>query len=106
MGDFLRMPYVGLRRQEEAQPIFHQLMEVGKYGAGHLSKEPIGKALFSAKHQLPQLAVYLEDGCIHIDNNLTENAIPPLALGRKNCQRTFFTNQIFDFTGLILGLSR
>ena len=27
---------------------------------------------------------YLKDGNLHIDNNLVENAIRPLALGRKN----------------------
>lgn len=76
---------IRLRRQQEAQPIFQQLMEwVNTEQANNLSKEPIGKALFYAKHQLPQLAAYLEDGRIYIDNNLTENAIRPLALGRKN----------------------
>ena len=34
--------------------------------------------------QLPKLTAYLEDGRIEIDNNLIENAIRPLALGRKN----------------------
>ena len=34
--------------------------------------------------ELPQLAPYLEDGRIQIDNNLIENAIRPMALGRKN----------------------
>lgn len=77
--------HIGLRRQQEAQPIFDQLLEwVNREQANNLSKGPIGKALFYAKHQLPQLAAYLEDGRIHIDNNLTENAIRPLALGRKN----------------------
>ena len=31
----------------------------------------------------PQLQVYLEDGHIPIDNNLTENAIRPFVVGRK-----------------------
>ena len=30
------------------------------------------------------LAIYVNDGRINIDNNLIENAICPLALGRKN----------------------
>ncbi|MEL7196653.1 MAG: transposase, partial [Bacteroidota bacterium] len=52
--------------------------------ANNLSKGPIGKALHYAKKQLPLLAAYLEDGRLQIDNNLIENAIRPLALGRKN----------------------
>jgi len=31
-----------------------------------------------------ELNVYLQDGRLPIDNNLCENAIRPLALGRKN----------------------
>jgi len=31
-----------------------------------------------------KLCRYVEDGRIEIDNNLTENAIRPIALGRKN----------------------
>jgi hypothetical protein len=30
------------------------------------------------------LIAYLHDGSLEIDNNLTENAIRPVALGRKN----------------------
>ena len=52
--------------------------------ANNLSKGPIGKALLYAKNELPNLLAYLDDGRIDIDNNLIENAIRPLALGRKN----------------------
>src|SRR5690606_39549419 len=31
-----------------------------------------------------QLSAYLNDGSLEIDNNLVENAIRPLAIGRKN----------------------
>jgi len=73
------------KRKEEAEPIFKDLLKwVETEHAANLSKGPIGKALFYAKNQLPLLAVYLEDGRILIDNNLIENAIRPLALGRKN----------------------
>ena len=50
----------------------------------HMSKEAIGKAFLYASKELPQLEVYLDDGRIEIDNNLIENAIRPMAIGRKN----------------------
>ena len=34
--------------------------------------------------QWPKLERYLDDGRLEIDNNLVENAIRPVALGRKN----------------------
>ena len=72
-------------RQAQAKPIFEQLVEwCTTQQANNLSKGPIGKALHYAKEQLPKLALYLEDGRLEIDNNLIENAIRPLALGRKN----------------------
>ena len=32
----------------------------------------------------PRLTIYLEDGCLNIDNNIAENAICPFVIGRKN----------------------
>jgi len=76
---------ISQRRKEASQPIFKALLEwVEKEQGANLSKGPIGKALFYAKNYLPLLTPYLEDGRIQIDNNLIENAIRPLALGRKN----------------------
>ena len=73
------------RRRQEARPVFETLKawvleQHGKY----LGKEAIGKALLYAGKELPQLEVYLDDGRIEIDNNLIENAIRPMAIGRKN----------------------
>jgi len=74
-----------LRRDQEARPLFDQLQQwVETEQARTLSKGPIGKALQYAARQLPKLARYLDDGRLEIDNNLIENAIRPLALGRKN----------------------
>ena len=74
-----------VRRQEEARPIYESLRTwVSEQARQNLSKEAIGKALHYANDELPQLEVYLSDGRIQIDNNLIENAIRPLALGRKN----------------------
>lgn len=73
------------KRQEISMPIFAKLQEwVNEQLPAQLSKSLIGKALFYAKHQLAELSVYLQDGRIEIDNNGIENAIRPLALGRKN----------------------
>jgi len=37
-----------------------------------------------AHKQWRKLIVYVEDGRVRIDNNLTENAIRPFVIGRKN----------------------
>ena len=73
------------RRTAEARPLFEALRHwVTEEFQRNLSTEAIGKALHYAHNELPQLEVYLSDGRVEIDNNLIENAIRPLALGRKN----------------------
>ena len=72
-------------RQKEAYPVI-QLMErwcVDNY-ATVLESSLIGKAIAYTYSLMNRLAVYVNDGRINIDNNLIENAIRPLALGRKN----------------------
>ena len=49
-----------------------------------LPKSKIGMAISYTYTLLPRLSRYVNDGRINIDNNLIENAIRPLALGRKN----------------------
>lgn len=49
-----------------------------------LPKSPIGKAMYYSLDRWDKLSAYLYDGTLEIDNNLIENAIRPLALGRKN----------------------
>ena len=44
----------------------------------------MGKALNYLHEEWPRLIRYLDDGLIPIDNNLTENAIRPFAVGRRN----------------------
>lgn len=51
---------------------------------GILPKSAIGKALIYTLDRWDKLSAYLYDGSVEIDNNLIENAIRPLALGRKN----------------------
>ncbi len=49
-----------------------------------LPKSPLGKAIGYAIRLWDELMNYLYDGRVEIDNNLMENAIRPIALGRKN----------------------
>ena len=49
-----------------------------------LPKSQIGKAMAYAYARWDALSAYLYDGNLQIDNNLVENAIRPVSLGRKN----------------------
>lgn len=49
-----------------------------------LPKSAIGKAIAYTLNRWEQLNNYLKDGMLEIDNNLIENAIRPIAIGRKN----------------------
>lgn len=47
-------------------------------------KSPIGKAISYTNTRWNKLCLFASDGILEIDNNLVENAIRPIALGRKN----------------------
>lgn len=49
-----------------------------------LPKSSIGEAINYASNRWKYMERYLEDGKLEIDNNLVENAIRPVAIGRKN----------------------
>lgn len=49
-----------------------------------LPKSAIGKAITYTLGRWDNLNAYLNDGMLEIDNNLIENTIRPIALGRKN----------------------
>lgn len=49
-----------------------------------LPKSSIGEAFTYATNQWPTLGVYLTDGRLMIDNAAAEQAIRPLAVGRRN----------------------
>jgi len=72
-------------RLEQALPI---LNELGKWIATTyktvLPKSALGKAMGYCIPRWDNLLAYLKDGYLEIDNNLAENAIRPIALGRKN----------------------
>ena len=49
-----------------------------------IPKSSLGKAYDYCLNRLDSLMNYIKDGNLQIDNYLVENAIRPLALGRKN----------------------
>ena len=72
-------------RLDDSLPVINEL---GKWIFNEekktLPKSQIGKAMRYAMERWDKLSAYLQDGSLHIDNNLVENAIRPIALGRKN----------------------
>jgi len=72
-------------RQSQALPI---LAEIKIWLDANLTvvlpKSAIGKAIGYTLGQWSKLEKYVTDGRLEIDNNLVENAIRPVALGRKN----------------------
>ena len=72
-------------RQEQSKPVLEKLLpQLDKAVAQHLPKSPLGKAASYCLNEWTALRRYLEDGRLEIDNNLTENAIRPSAVGKKN----------------------
>jgi len=74
-------------RQQKAAPIMTELKTYldEEYDSKQvLPKSAIGIAIRYAIGQWWKIERYLEDGSVEIDNNLVENAIRPVALGRKN----------------------
>jgi hypothetical protein len=49
-----------------------------------LPKSPLGEAVTYALNQWTALLRFTENGELEIDNNTAENALRPIALGRKN----------------------
>lgn len=72
-------------RQEQAVPMLEEwhawLLE---QAATVLPKSLIGKAVAYSLRRIKTLSLYTNDGRLEIDNNLIENTIRPIALGRKN----------------------
>jgi transposase len=72
-------------RLEKSLPVYNLL---GKFIASNLQKalpkSTIGKALRYSFDRWAELGIYINSGIVEIDNNLVENAIRPVAIGRKN----------------------
>jgi len=72
-------------RQQHAVPALHALHETLKeLLIKSLPGSPLGKAISYTLKRWDKLCVYTNDGILQIDNNLVENSIRPVALGRKN----------------------
>lgn len=74
-------------RQEKSSPILKELkdwMIKQLQLPGTLPKSPLGLAIAYALPRWEGLSAYTMHGQVEIDNNLAENAIRPIAIGRKN----------------------
>ena len=73
------------RREKEAYPVIQDFEKWMNSVANRFTpKSRMGKAIVYTYTLLPRLSRYVLDGRYNIDNNGVENAIRPLALGRKN----------------------
>jgi transposase len=75
------------RRVRQAQSLvilreFHAWLEKAQHTV--LPKSPVGQAIGYVLPRWEGLTRYCEDGCLAIDNNLSERMIRPCAIGRKN----------------------
>lgn len=72
-------------RQERSNPILVQMKSwMDEQIILVPPKSAIGVAMAYTLNLWPRLIRYIDDGRFHIDNNLIENSIRPVALGRKN----------------------
>jgi transposase len=72
-------------REQESLPLFAELREnIQAVAASALPSSKLGEACQYALNQWERLKAFLENGRIEIDQNLCENSMRPLALGRKN----------------------
>jgi transposase len=72
-------------RAEQSLPIIRELEKWMKEQLPDiLPKSSIGQAISYTLGLWPRLTRYVDNGQVEIDNNLIENSIRPVALGRKN----------------------
>ena len=73
------------QRELRIMPVIKELKDwVDEQSYKVLPQSPMGKAMKYTHQQWPKLMKIFEDGRFELDNNLIENKIRPLALGRKN----------------------
>ena len=73
------------RRQQLARPIMEAMKQwMETEGVKYSESSEIGKAITYAYTRWDNMMHYLDDGRLLLDNNLAENEIRPITLGRKN----------------------
>jgi transposase len=83
--EYLTFEQIRELRQQEAVPILEELEQWLKEQLTQvMPQSAIGKAIAYTLRLWPRLVRYTTAGHLQIDNNLIENAIRPVALGRKN----------------------
>ncbi len=72
-------------RQKESLPVLTEIEAwLKKNLVETLPKSSIGQAIAYTMNLWPRLIRYIDDGRYQIDNNLIENSIRPVAIGKKN----------------------
>jgi len=73
-------------REEKSLPIIKEIEQWCEkhFLHAHAIGGSIARAFTYFKNQLPKLLIYIEDGRLQIDNNIAENHVRPIAIGRKN----------------------
>jgi len=72
-------------RQEKSKPLLDEMKRwLDKNIQRTLPQSPIGQALSYCLKYWENLIRYIDDGRLEIDNNLSERAIRPFTIGRKN----------------------
>ena len=72
-------------RQEQSVPVLNELYQWLKNNIVEVTpKSSIGQAIAYSLSRWEKLMLYARDGKLEIDNNLVENSIRPIAIGRKN----------------------
>ena len=72
------------RRKQSRPQLARILLWLRKNKNGYLPQSPMNQAIQYALKIRKKLTLYTKDGRLPIDNNLAENSIRPIALGRKN----------------------
>jgi transposase len=72
-------------RQKLSAPMVAQIKSwLAAHKADALPEGPLGKAIHYMENQWAALTFFLSDGAADIDNNVAENALRPLCVGRRN----------------------
>lgn len=72
-------------RHQYAVPILENMHDnLQEFLSKTLPKSPLGRAITYTLKRWEKLCLYTSNGILQIDNNLVENSIRPVALGRKN----------------------